>query len=337
MQDLNDKIAGNLLTSAEWNEMPTEIQKVITNAGISLSGADLNQLVKSIAQTVSAGTFYTEGGVADVYELTNISTFQPPIAYVNGMKIRFVPGNKNTGASTVDVATLGNKNLKGPDGTALVAGILEEDIVVEATFHLGADEFRVDGKAIPGAEVFTSSGTFTTPTGVTRIKVTCTGGGGGGASDGSVDQASGGGAGATGISWITGPDVSYTVTVGTGGAGGGSPAANGASGTVTTFGSVVSAGNGGGGKANGLKGGVGGSAVTADLATSGGAGYMGTSLSSFETSGAGGASFWGGGGIGAQSGDAKPTGTAKGSGGAGGDISGTGGNGVAGICVVEWW
>ena len=49
MQDLNDKVTGGTLTAAEWNEVPSELQNVIEGLGITLSGADLNQLGKAIS------------------------------------------------------------------------------------------------------------------------------------------------------------------------------------------------------------------------------------------------------------------------------------------------
>ena len=49
MEDLNDKVLGGNLPAIEWNQVPSEIQNVIENLGISLSNGDLNQLGKAIA------------------------------------------------------------------------------------------------------------------------------------------------------------------------------------------------------------------------------------------------------------------------------------------------
>lgn len=48
MQDLNDKITGSTLTAAQWNEIPSEIQQVITDSGQVLSSGDLGQLSQAI-------------------------------------------------------------------------------------------------------------------------------------------------------------------------------------------------------------------------------------------------------------------------------------------------
>lgn len=82
-----------------------------------------------------------------------------------------------------------------------------------------------------GGQVFTAPGTFTIPTGVTKLKVTVIGGGGGQngfstalPSPAGASQAGGGGGGA--IGYLTGltPGGTLAVTVGAGGAGGASNA-----------------------------------------------------------------------------------------------------------------
>ncbi len=69
-------------------------------------------------------------------------------------------------------------------------------------------------------QVFTSSGTFTVPAGITTIVVECWGGGGGGGGNNGFDTAGSGGSGgsyAKKTMTVT-PGTNYTVTVGAGGA-----------------------------------------------------------------------------------------------------------------------
>jgi hypothetical protein len=107
-------------------------------------------------------------------------------------------------------------------------------------------------------QVFTSSGTFTVPAGVTKVKVTVVGGGGGGGngSGANGNRGSGGGGGGAAIKIISGltPTSTVTVTVGSGGA------AVSAGGT-SSFGAHCSATGGGAGVTNSsyttVRGGVG--------------------------------------------------------------------------------
>jgi hypothetical protein len=125
VQDLNDKITGGTLAAIEWNEVPSEIQNIIENLGLPLSSGDLNQLGKAIASYASAGTFYSETGIADAYVATVVGAKQglySLAAVMDGAIIRFCPGNVNTGASTINVNSLGVKALVREDGNPLIAG-----------------------------------------------------------------------------------------------------------------------------------------------------------------------------------------------------------------------
>ena len=193
-------------------------------------------------------------------------------------------------------------------------------------------------------QVFTSSGTWTKPSGINLIKVCVTGGGGGGGSGNSTHNArGGGGGGGTAIEVIDVSSVSsVTVTVGSGGAGGAAGENNGSTGGTSSFGSYCSATGGYGGRTqpSASTAGVGSGG---DINISGGDGtqYEGGGSSADEGgSTTGGASYWGGGGQGAGgNGNDVRNGQAYGSGGGGGQHNGSsgtaGGAGAAGVVVVE--
>ncbi len=143
MELLNDKNTGDSLTAAEWNQVPSELQNVITQTGQALTAADLNQLGKGIAQYVSNGDFYTDSGAANAYVLTQIGSKQASTAYVDGMRIRFLPGNVNTSASTVNVATLGVKSIVNFNGNAMTGGELPAGEPARAFFDLANDRFQL--------------------------------------------------------------------------------------------------------------------------------------------------------------------------------------------------
>jgi hypothetical protein len=144
MQSLIGKITGDSLTAAEWNQLPTEVQNVITGLGISLSSGDLNQLGKAIAGYVANGEFYTDSGAADAYVLSAIGSKQAPPAYTDGMRVRFAPANSNTGASTVNVAGLGVKSIKTAAGADPAAGILQASTWIQVVYDNAAGYFVID-------------------------------------------------------------------------------------------------------------------------------------------------------------------------------------------------
>lgn len=104
-------------------------------------------------------------------------------------------------------------------------------------------------------QLFTSSGTFTIPTGVSSIKVSLVGGGGGGGGGGNDYGGGSGGIGGASTTFITSlaGGLTLTVTVGSAGSGGGYYSAGGSGGTTSvssgtqTITTTSGAGGGGGG------------------------------------------------------------------------------------------
>lgn len=130
----------------------------------------------------------------------------------------------------------------------------------------GGAGWVIVGGAATGQQVFTSSGTFTVPGGVTQVKIRAWGAGGGGGGSasaaGSFAGPGGGGEYREAIFAVT-PGAALTVTVGAGGTagtGGGSPTAGGAGGNSSVTGRLTAAGGNGGSGANGapIQGGTGG-------------------------------------------------------------------------------
>src|SRR6266571_2302923 len=121
---------------------------------------------------------------------------------------------RNNGTQYVD-AVLGAADLSdGVTGTGAVVRATSPAITT-------ATLTGPTGGLVPKVQVFTSSGTFTIPAGVTAVKVTVVGGGGGGAGCNNSNGPGGSGA-ATAVKWLSGltPGNTLTVTIGGGGAGG---------------------------------------------------------------------------------------------------------------------
>lgn len=123
MQNQPTKVNGDSVSADEFNQPNDELESIITSSGQTLSGADLTQAAKAIANYVGSVNYYLDTGAANAYVVNVTGTFKAPTIYNNGMEIRFRAANANTGAATVNVSSLGIKNIKKADGsTDLAAG-----------------------------------------------------------------------------------------------------------------------------------------------------------------------------------------------------------------------
>lgn len=119
MQDFSNKVSGSSYTAAEFNQFANELENIITTSGQSLSSGNLNQVGIAAAIYASGSDFYTEGGAANAYVCSVVGTKKAPNAYFNGMKVSFVVSATNTGASTINVDSIGAANIKDLAGNAL--------------------------------------------------------------------------------------------------------------------------------------------------------------------------------------------------------------------------
>lgn len=156
---------------------------------------------------------------------------------------------------------------RGGTGTASPAIVAGSGISVSGTWPNQTVAVS-GGNAYVGnrAQIFTSSGTFTVPTGVTAVRVMAFGGGAGGQGSNyngeNYNNGISGGPGAYNLGFVTGLTPESTVSVTVGGGGNGGQAGNaslGNAGGASSFGSFVTA-NGGSG--NGNQGSRGGNSST---------------------------------------------------------------------------
>lgn len=248
--------------------------------------------------------------------------------------------------------------LPAADGTA------DQVLKTDGAGALGWATAGGGGGGGANAQVFTSSGTFTIPSGVTNVKVTVVGGGGNGGSRTTQGASGGGGGGGVAIKWLTGLTAGNTLDVTVGTVANTSSVASGTE-TISTISATGGAsvanntatggagGSGSGGTIN-ISGGAGGTAVydtpNAYGFTGCGGGSSGQrggvhatlSVSPSALTGTGGSGWVGGnGGQGRvpNSAGAGSAATGYGNGGGGSHSSGantTGGAGTAGIVIFEW-
>jgi hypothetical protein len=256
-----------------------------------------------------------------------------------------------TGASTASGARtnlgLGSLALKSTvetadisDANVTVAKLSATGTASSSTFLRGDGAWQTPVSPI-GRQVFTSSGTFTIPSGVTAVKVTVVGGGGGGGGGAACgNPGGGGGGGAALIKYLTGLTSGNTlaVTVGAAGAGGVNGTTGGtssvASGTQSITTLTCTGGAGGVSQASATYR-AGGTATNGDINANGGPSeYTGGAGQKGGDSGLG----MGIGGWGATGFSTSPTaGTGYGGGGGGGYPTPTNGAaGSAGIVIFEW-
>ena len=212
--------------------------------------------------------------------------------------------------------------------------------------YIGIDPFTrtvadsISDGSLKAVVVFSASGSYTVPTGVTKLLIHVVGGGGGGGGAGAAYAAgAGGGGGGYGSSFLSVTEGTvYAITVGTGGAGG--TTAVGTTGNSSSFGSSIIALGGVGGASNvsnGL-GGVGGTCSGGNLLNiTGGSGFPAYSTT---RPGQGGNSAFlnGAGSIRATAGVGSAGTSSTGAGGSGGltspNAGGAGGNGV--VIIYEY-
>lgn len=110
-------------------------------------------VLNSIFQAISSGfgmlpskdklhqnrvTHYADTGTADNY----VITMDPvPASYVDGLSVRVVIGNTNTGACTVNVNALGARPIKAYDNSTPATGDLIAGDVVDLVFHASRNAF----------------------------------------------------------------------------------------------------------------------------------------------------------------------------------------------------
>ena len=150
MRDIPNKAdnIGDTLPAPDFNAFKNENQNIVTGTYQTLDpeggpDTDTDQLGKGIALYSSASDFYSDSGAANAYVLARSTTLQPVESYRDGLRASFIAGNTNTGASTVNISSIGVKNITLPDGTALSGGEIVAGKYVDIRYNLSNDRFHI--------------------------------------------------------------------------------------------------------------------------------------------------------------------------------------------------
>lgn len=156
---LPDTITATRFGAGEFNSIAVELENAVTSSDQTLAPADgtgevTDQLAMALAIYGAGGAFYhADTGAVNAYVLTPISPKQSPPAYFDGFTVIFEPGTPNTTASTVNVATLGVKDITYVDGNPLTGGELSGSCGIK--YNLSDDRFELlfSSGSLAGIEV----------------------------------------------------------------------------------------------------------------------------------------------------------------------------------------
>lgn len=327
-------VAGSPDASTTAEGLVEEATQAEVDAGTAAGGTAARLFVNP--STIRAGNYndyVADTGVADAYAIAP----SPAItAYAAGQVFTFKATNANTGASTVNVNSLGVKSIKKNVSAALTGGeILASAIVTIVYDGTNFQLFTPTAFTTPVVRTYLnadSPATWSKPTGLKYVvvEVQAAGGAGGPSGTGGSDPGISGGGGAGGYSCKTisvgSLGATETVTIG-------------APGASSSFGSHCSATSGstGGGTA-GYNGGAGGVGSSGDINAAGQGGGCGSTnaTGALHVAGTGGASYFGSGGLGhaGSAGNGSAGGNYGGGGGGALGSSGSGGAGGPAIVIV---
>ncbi len=153
MRDTEEKFDSTSGSTGQWpagtfNQFNNELENIILSADFTLDDSggpdtNLDMLAQTIAGYMTSAMIYQDSGSADIYTLSISSNLKTISSYEDGMLVAFDAGNDNTGASTVNIAGIGIKDITTPDGTDLEAGVILAGKFTAIVYSSSNDRFEL--------------------------------------------------------------------------------------------------------------------------------------------------------------------------------------------------
>lgn len=153
-QNATAGIAGTEVTSAFLNGVQEELLSIISDAGLEPNAANWSQVLTAIAIGSQSGkwSFGQSAGSSPSIEVT----LQPTLpSYRNGLVVRFVAGFNCSGATTINVNSLGKVPLLSKSGSPLRPYDFKVGEKISAIYH-GGEFFMLS--IVPSEYVIPASG-----------------------------------------------------------------------------------------------------------------------------------------------------------------------------------
>lgn len=127
-------------------------QALLFQLGINPTGnpdtAIDSQYIESMIRLISTGGLYIDSGAADAYVLATTGDVQDSKGYFDGQRAGFYAANANAGASTVNISTLGDKDVRQVGGAVLTASMIRTDRLNYIRYNASAGYFELEDSGI---------------------------------------------------------------------------------------------------------------------------------------------------------------------------------------------
>lgn len=136
------KATGDSLTAIEFNQIPDELENLISASGQTPDSNDLHQVAKAVANFTNFSNYFATSGTANDIILSQVSPRIAPSQLEEGTRVIFNALYTNTGSATINLCSLGAKTINF-NGQTLKAGDIKVGQIYEAIYNSVSDCFDI--------------------------------------------------------------------------------------------------------------------------------------------------------------------------------------------------